>query len=260
MISEIYAHFHPDERPFVDKAWEWVAKAAEQHVMKRTDFLDPRQANILMTLANRVPDVHLRLDGGYPGAERKRAFIAPEYRFLDDEEMGIQVLSVTSEDAKFMELEHGDFMGAILGLGIKRDKIGDIQVIEHGCHYLVASEMSEYIHLHLQQVHRVHVQTEIVALDKLQLSRIHFEELSLTVASLRLDGIVGEVYRLSRAKALTPIKAGRCRVNWKVEEDPSKALRQGDIVSMQGCGRFKVLEVEGITKKGRIRVKVGKYA
>jgi RNA-binding protein YlmH len=259
MSSEIYAHFHPDERPFVDKAWEWVDRAAQHHDMKRTDFLDPRQAHILMTLVNREGDVHLRLDGGYEAAERKRAIVAPDYRPLEHEDMGIQVLSVTSDDSQIQSLDHGDYMGAILGLGIKREKIGDIHVLENGCHCLAAAEIISFLDIHLQQVHRVRVQTEILPADHLEVSHVQLEQMNLSVASLRMDGIVSDVYRLSRAKVMIPIKAGRCRVNWKVEEDPSAPLNQGDTISLQGFGRFKVIEVEGVTKKGRYRVKVGKY-
>ncbi|MCD1261631.1 RNA-binding protein [Paenibacillus athensensis] len=260
MQKDVYVHFHPDEHHFVDQAWEWVERAAEQHSVKRTDFLDPRQAFILTTLVNRHPDVQCRWEGGYPEAERKRALIAPDYRVLDDEDMGIVVLAVSSGDGKFLELEHGDYMGAILGLGMKRDKVGDIHVIEGGCHCLVTADAADYLHLNLSQVHRVHVRTELLPLAQLQTASVRLEELQLSVASMRLDGIVGDVFRLSRAKALLPIQAGRCRVNWKQEEDPSKPLKEGDLVSMQGFGRFKVLEVEGVTKKGRIRVKIGKYA
>ncbi|NEW05289.1 RNA-binding protein [Paenibacillus sp. SYP-B3998] len=259
MTKELYGHFHPDEHHFVDKAWEWVERAAMQHTLKLTDFLDPRQAFILTTLVNRHPDVHCRFEGGYPAAERKRAIIAPDYRSLDDEDMGISVLSVSSGDGKFLTLEHGDYMGAILGLGMKRDKVGDIHVIEGGCHFLVTEDAASYLHANLSQVHRVHVQTELLPLDKLELAQVQLDELGLSVASMRLDGIVSDVYRLSRAKILIPIQAGKCRVNWKQEEDPSKPLKAGDMVSLQGFGRFKVLEVEGISKKGRIRVKIGKY-
>jgi RNA-binding protein YlmH len=58
---------------------------------------------------------------------------------------------------------------------------------------------------------------------------------------------------------LTPIKSGKCRVNWKVEEDPSKPLKDGDMVSVQGLGRFKVLVIEGLSKKGRVRLTIGHY-
>ncbi|OPH47529.1 RNA-binding protein [Paenibacillus ferrarius] len=260
LSKELYGHFHPDEHHFVDKAWDWVERAAEQHAVKLTDFLDPRQAFILTSLVNRHPDVHCRLDGGYSAAERRRALIAPDYRLLDGEDMAMSVLSVASGDGKFLTLEHGDYMGAILGLGMKRDKVGDIHVIEGGCHCLVTQDAADYLHLNLSQVHKVHVQTELLPLDQLELAQVSLDELTLSVASMRMDGIVSDVFRLSRAKVLTPIQAGRCRVNWKLEEDPSKPLKEGDMVSMQGFGRFKVLEVEGVTKKGRIRVKIGKFA
>ncbi|CAM2826258.1 YlmH/Sll1252 family protein [Paenibacillus sediminis] len=259
MKLEIYDHFHPDEREFVDRAWEWVVNAGEYHEVKLTDFLDPRQTFILKTLANRHPDVTIRLDGGYEDAERKRALIAPDYRVLDDEDMGLAVLSITSSDQKFTELDHGDYMGAILGLGIKRTKIGDIHVLDDGCHAVVAQEISAFLDLNLRQVHRVSVLTDILSISELRTSNTALEPLDLTVASLRLDGIASDVYRLSRSKILLPIKAGRCRVNWKTEEDPSKHLKAGDIVSLQGFGRFKVLEIDGLTKRGRYRVKIGKF-
>lgn len=259
MNTDLYVHFHPDERKFVDRAWEWVLRSAERHEVRRTDFLDPRQAYILTTLVNRHPDAALRLDGGYANAERRRAILGPDYRPLDSEDAGIEVLAVTSPDPKFITLDHGDYMGAILGLGIKRDKIGDIHVLDHGCHCLVAEEIAPYIHSHLQQVHRVQVLTELLPVEQLQVRQANLEEMSLTAASMRMDGIAGDVFRLSRSKILLPIKAGRCKVNWKVEQDPSKPLQAGDMVSIQGFGRFKVLETDGLTKKGRFRVKIGKF-
>jgi RNA-binding protein YlmH len=260
MQKEFYAHFHPDEQPFVDKAWDWIERAGSQHVIKRTDFLDPRQAAIVQSLVNRHGDAAVRFDGGYPEAERCRAVIVPDYREPADEPIGIQVLSIESDDTRLDGLEHGDYLGSLLGLGIKRDRIGDIHVLPEGCHCLIAEEISDFIRLQLQQVHRVRVMTELLPLSKLRTAEVSFEEMNLTVASMRLDGIVSDVYRLSRAKVLSPIKAGRCRVNWKPEEDPSKPLQEGDVVSFQGFGRFKILDVEGITKKGRIRVRIGRYA
>jgi RNA-binding protein YlmH len=257
--KQLHVHFHPDEHHFVDKAWEWIVHASEHHAVKRTDFLDPRQASILTSLAQRTNNISLRFDGGYEAAERKRAIIAPDYYASELDDIGIEVLSVWAGDGKFLSLTHGDFMGSVLGLGMKRDKIGDIHVLEIGCHCLVAAEISSYLQLHLQQVHRIKVKTEVIPAEQLQTSGASLEEMSLSVASLRLDGIVSDAFRLSRAKALLPIKAGKCRVNWKVEEDPSKLLKDGDIISLQGLGRFKVLEVQGLSKKGRIRVQIGRF-
>lgn len=259
MKPTIYEHFHPDEKAFVDRAWEWVERSAQLHELKRTDFLDPRQAQIVTTLANRSGDVQLRLDGGYSGAERCRAIIGPEYRYLDDEPAGLSVLAVSSEGGTHLELDHGDYLGALLGLGIKRDRVGDIHVHEQHCHIIIADEIADYLNIHLRQVHRVNVLTEIIPLSELQAVVPELQEMSFTVASMRLDGIASDVHRISRTKIVDPIRAGRCRVNWKTEEDPSETLHEGDIVSIKGLGRFKVLEADGVTKKGRIRVKVGKF-
>ncbi|MCI3921052.1 YlmH/Sll1252 family protein [Paenibacillus sp. TRM 82003] len=259
MRSIPYEHYHPDEKPFVDKAAEWIEEAVRKQV-RRTDFLDPRQAAIVESLANREDDVVVRFDGGSPEAERCRAIVAPDFLDPAYEPMGISVLAITSEDDRIRELDHGDYLGAILGLGVKREKIGDIHVHEWGAHLLVADEMAPFFSTHLSQVGRLHVFTELISTDKLSTATQRLEEMFCTVASLRLDGVVSEATRLSRAKVLPPIQAGRCKVNWKVEEDPSRQVKEGDVISFQGFGRFKIVAVEGLSKKGRIRIKIGKFA
>ncbi|GKU78381.1 RNA-binding protein [Paenibacillus sp. L3-i20] len=259
MKSAIYEHFHPEEKSFVDRAMEWVGRSAQQHELKRTDFLDPRQAQILSMLASRNQDVHIRLDGGYVEAERRRALIAPDYRSLEDEHVAISVLAAIAPAGSHLELDHSDFLGALLGLGIKRDRIGDIHVHESFAHIIVTDEIADYLNIHLRQVHRLSVLTDILPLSELKPVQVKLEEMSLTVASMRLDGIASDVYRVSRSKIMDPIRAGRCRVNWKAEEDPSKQLKEDDVISFKGLGRFKVLEVDGVTKRGRIRVKIGKF-
>lgn len=259
MKPELYQHFHPDEKTFVDRVLEWLDRSARQHELKRTDFLDPRQSQIVRMLAGSNPDIALRLDGGYAEAERVRALIAPDYRDLDSESPGIAVLQVEAPGGADMDLDHGDFLGALLGLGIKRDRIGDIHVHERFAHVVAVEEMADYLNVHLRQVHRLNVLTDVLPIQALQPVPQRLEELSLTVASMRLDGVASDVYRISRSKIVDPIRAGRCRVNWKPEEDPSKQLREGDVVSFKGLGRFKVMEVDGVTKKGRLRAKIGKY-
>jgi RNA-binding protein YlmH len=256
---EIYEHFHPDEKSFVDRASEWVVRAAERHETKRTDFLDPRQAHILFTLANRHPDVQVMLNGGNANAERKKAIVAPDYKTLDDEDLGIVVLDIASDDRRIAELDHGDYLGALLGLGIKRDKIGDLHVTEEGCHALIAEEIGDFLIGHMKQAHRIDVNVSVRPLSALREVVSKIEEQVLSVASMRLDGVASDVFRLSRTKIVAPIKAGRCRVSWKPVEDPSHPLKAGDVVSMKGFGRFKVLEVEGVSKSGRIRVRIGKF-
>lgn len=259
MKETLFQHFHPDERAFAQKAADLIERAARRHQMRRTDFLDPRQAFIVESLVRRYPDMQICLSGGYAFAERKRALIAPDYMTLSADEAGVSLLEIVAPNGGAKDLDHGDYLGALTGLGIKREKIGDLHVGEQGCHCLVAEEMAVYIDTHLHQVHRIHVETAILPLDQLRVEAPRIQNMSFTVASLRLDGIIGDVWKLSRAKALLPIKAGRCRVNWKPEDDPSRLLKEGDTVSLKGYGRFVVRAVEGQSKKGRIRLSVDKY-
>jgi RNA-binding protein YlmH len=257
MNDSKYVHFRPEERPFVQKIEEWARNAAERHQSKRTDFLDPRQVMIVQSIVNRYSDVQAYFYGGYEGAERKVGWITPEYITPGLEESEVTAISIQG-DTRFLDVDHGDYMGAILGLGIKRDKIGDILVHGEGCHLLTVKEIRDYILTHLAQVHRLQVSTCEMALDKLLVPQKQLEEMTFTIASLRLDAVASDVYRMSRAKILGPISTGKIKVNWKVTMDPSTHLAQGDVVSFKGFGRFELLEVEGPTKKGRIRVKIGK--
>ena len=259
MDRAILTHFHPNERPFVEKLADIIARTDSLHELRRTEFLDPRQASIVESLVHRHSDLQLMLEGGHPDAERKRALIAPDYMTLTAEDAGLCVIAIHSADAKLAELDHGDYLGALLGLGVKRDVIGDLHVHPNGCHCVVAEELATFIDLHLKQVHRVGVSTSVLPIHELVPVIPTREEMSFTVASMRLDAIVGDVWRLSRAKALVPIKAGRCRVNWKTEENPSCLLQEGDTISLKGFGRFVIHRVDGETKKGRIRLTVAKF-
>lgn len=259
MDDAILRHFHPDERPFAVKTADWLDRIVQRHEVKRTDFLDPRQAHIVETLVRRRGDINALWHGGYEQAERKRAVLTPEYMTPDPDEAGIGLIAISSDDDRIADLDHGDYLGALLGLGLKRDKLGDLHVTREGCQCLIAEELLDFVSLHLHQVHRVHVSTSIVPLHELVPVVPKLETMQFTVASLRLDGIVADVWRLSRAKAVVPIKAGRCRVNWKTTEDPSCPLRAGDTVSLKGFGRFVVNAVEGETKKGRLRLNIAKY-
>lgn len=254
----IYQHFRPEEHPFIDRVTEWIDAVVHRHQRKRTDFLDPRGTYILSAIASGEPDVKWAMDGGDSSAERKRAVLVPHYDVLDKQDFGLTVLSITSADQQFSKLKHGDVMGALLGLGIKRDKLGDIYLHNDFCHCVVAEEIAPFIIMHLHQVHRMQVTTEEIALEQLQPTADEYAEMEFSVASLRLDGILSEAVRVSRAKILQPIKSGACKINWKVEQNPAAELGEGDVVSLKGFGRIRILAVEGPTKKGRMRVKAGK--
>ena len=260
MADNVYAHFHSEEHPFIDRLIERLERVSASHEPYWSDFLDPRQQYICQSLVNRQGNLFICFEGGHEQAERKRAWIAPDYMVHGPADIVIELLHLYSLDERLTDLRHGDYLGALLGLGIKREKVGDLYIFEDGCHILLAAEMASFVELHLRQAGRARLQIERLPLQNLRFHAVTFQEFYITVSSLRLDGIVSDVCKMSRSKALLPIKAGRCRVNWRVEESPATLLRDGDTISLQGWGRFRLLEVQGMTKKGNIRVKVGKFS
>lgn len=253
----LFEHFRPEEKPFIEKAIDWFEQVDRQHNYKRTDFLDPRQVYILRNLAAKFPQVTLSPFGGYPGAERCRVLIHQEYWQPEEEDFSLSAFRVTSPSPGFGQLKHKDFLGALTGIGLKRDKYGDILLHSDSTQLVVAEEIADYVRVHLNQVHRVSVHTESIPFDEINPTAEEWKELHLTVSSTRADVVVGDVFRLSRSKALIPIRAGHLKVNWMVVDSPSFQVKAGDMVSLRGYGRFKVMKEEGVTRKGNIRLEIG---
>ncbi len=252
----IYDHFGKEERPFVERALEMLTLVERKQAMRLTDFLDPRQVNIFQSLASQVQDVSVTAYGGYDGAERVRVILHPDYMSVEPDDFRLALLHIQA-DQRFHVLEHRDVMGAMLGAGMKREKFGDMLTDTEGCYAIVEEEVADFVCAQVTQIHRTSVQFQRVPWEAFSPPAPRFAEKTITVPSPRLDAIIGEVHNLSRAKALVPIRGGKVKVNWKVIEDPSHQLQAGDMVSMAGFGRFKVLEVPGQTRSGRLRMIVG---
>lgn len=252
----IFDHFRKEERPFVERALEMLTQVERKQAMRLTDFLDPRQMMIYQSLASQVMDVAVTANGGYDGAERVRVLLHPEYMEVEREDFRLVLLKIQA-DQRFHALEHRDVMGALLNAGLKREKFGDMVTNADGWYAIVAEEVADFVCTQVTKIHRTAVQFERVGWEGFTPPAPSFTEKTVTVPSPRVDAVIGEVYNLSRAKALVPIRAGRVKVNWKVVEDPSHPLQVGDMVSLAGYGRFKLLDVSGPTRSGRLRLNVG---
>ncbi len=252
----VFDHFRRDELPFVERALEMLTLVERKQSMRLTDFLDPRQLSILQSLTSQVHEVSVSANGGYEGAERVRAVLHPDYFVVEESDYGLTLLRIQA-DQRFLTLEHRDVMGALLNVGLKREKFGDMMVGPAGCFVVIASEVADFVCSQVTHIHRIPVQFEPVDWREFQPPQSRLVEKSVTVPSPRVDAVLGEVYNLSRAKALVPIRAGKLKVNWKVVDDPAHPLQEGDMISLAGFGRFRVMELAGPTRSGRLRMVVG---
>ncbi|MCY7770485.1 RNA-binding protein [Bacillus haynesii] len=252
-MSDIYQHFRKDEESFIDQALEWKRIVAEQYRMKLTDFLDPREQVILQSVIGQSDDVRLEFFGGFPEAERKRAVLFPEYAEPSAEDFQVQGWEVIYPQ-KFASIEHRELLGSLMGIGLKRQKFGDLIFSDGTWQFICSEEVADFVFTQLTQIGKVKVSLEKIPLSKLKVPEQDVEIRDDTVSSLRLDAICSAMSRQSRQKAQVLVKNGLVKVNWKVIEDPSYALAEGDMVSIRGFGRFRMKNIDGKTKKGKWRL------
>lgn len=256
--EHVMMHFRPEERPFVERMIDLAERVDDRQSPALTDFLDPRQQKIALSVVRRHADLVITLSGGFHGAERQRALIAPSYWAAEDSEFELAFLRV-SVPGDYVKLSHGDYLGALVGLGMKRGKLGDLSVDDEGCDLVVSRDMADFVRLHLNQVGRAAVHIEEIGQDLFKEVRREFQEKEFTVMSLRLDAVASDAFNLSRTKVVDPIKSGKLQLNWQTIENPATVVEEGDVISLRGHGRVRILEVGGQTKKGRTVIKVGKY-
>lgn len=154
-------------------------------------------------------------------------------------------------------LSHRDFLGALMSLGIKRDQIGDIAVSREGAVVFASQNVMTLIRSEIGKVGRIGVRSESGI--KIVLPRQEFNDISLTVASLRLDAVISGVCGLSRDKAASLIKSGGASVNGIETANSSANLEEGDVFSVKGYGKFVFSDLGSLTKKGKTHITIKKY-
>ena len=214
-----------------------------------TDFLNPVEASALFSVYKNK----IRAFGGYPDAERKIIGFGD----VCDEDFPVVALSVTCDTRFNKPPGHRDYLGALLGLGLVRDKIGDIRCGENGAVVYAVRDIAGYITANLERVGKAAVKiAESVVFPDLNNNET---TVKINVASLRLDAVVSSAFKIARNKAAALIESEKVLVNWQIAAKPSKTLNQGDILTVRGYGRVKIGTEAGRTKKDRMILEVVKY-
>jgi photosystem II S4 domain protein len=230
------------------KTWEVVL----------ADFLSPPELAESQQIFSRLTDVQLVAWGGYPQAERQRLAIARAEVPLDSSQVTVAAIDIAG-NFLFDTATHRDFLGAMLGTGIVRDKTGDIIVLgERGAQAIVVPELVEFLAMNLKQVRSVPVKIQQIELSELRIKEPKKKELTTVEASLRLDAIASAGFGMSRSKMVDLIEGGDVRVNWKEMSQSSTQVKTGDLIAIRGKGRLEVGEV-AVTKKERYRVQLTRY-
>ncbi len=247
-----------DDKLIVSKVLDAVQISERQYAEKSVGFLDPHQVRVASSeILGRIPsDINTEFFGGYDEAERCMFICYPEYIEPDYDSL-FAVLEITGRD--IAELSHRDYLGSLMGLGIKRENIGDILPFDDRCIVFARPEMARYITDNLTKIGRHGISIKTVSVSQISIPKKKTQFMRETVAALRLDCVVAAALNISRSKAADLIKAERVNLNFETAKSVSMAVAEGDLISVRSFGRFKLTEVCGITRKGRNSIIIEKY-
>lgn len=228
-----------------------------KHEIKATDFLTPNEVRMAVDVLNGINNIKYLVTGGYKEAERKIIVLFPDYleEYMIDIPLNVFEVKGTSQ---FEKLDHRDYLGAILGLGLKREKIGDIIVHENTCQIIVHSNLKDYILYNLIKVGNVSVKVKQLELSEITPPEIEYKQINGNVASLRLDSILSLGFKVSRTDAQSLISKELVSINWGKIKKASYEVVENDVISVKGKGRVIVDSIEGKTRSERIIVKLHK--
>lgn len=216
-----------------------------------TNFLDPAEQIEIQNVIRKVPHT---LVGGYIEAERKVLVIG----LAEEETKPYDFLKVIRIEAN-KNLSHRDILGSLLGLGIKREMIGDILINANLADIIVLKEISSYVLQNLNKIGKEKVKAYEHKLEELLQIENTKKEIKTTVASLRVDAIVSCGIGVSREISSKLIQTQKVKLNHKLLENASKKISEGDILSIRGYGRLELVSILGETRKDRIRIILKRY-
>ncbi|MCC8137332.1 MAG: YlmH/Sll1252 family protein [Clostridiales bacterium] len=224
-----------------------------------TDFLNLNEQNIVFETIQKFSFVKGETFGGYEGAERRMAALIPPDMPPEKISWPVCCIRIAPRSLKFAEkLTHRDFLGALMHLGFERSVLGDIAVTDTEAYLFCISRFSELICTELTQVRRTQVVCTLCEMEGFEYTP-PTEKLRGSIASVRLDAVMALGFGASRSSLLSLIEGGSVYVNGKLVTSNAYTLKEGDIVSARGLGRFRYIGAGGQTRKGRIFVEAERF-
>ncbi|MBQ7536397.1 MAG: YlmH family RNA-binding protein [Stomatobaculum sp.] len=227
----------------------------QKNIETHSLFLNAEEQTVLRTMHLSAGTGKVVSAGGFDDAERRIVCFLPDY--IDEVPENIfAYLRIAPVSAKFADdLSHRDFLGALMSLGIRREMVGDISIADNTAHVVVLRPVAGTILENLTSVRHTSVLVSEERPEDLKLS-VRTEERSVNTASFRIDAMIAAVYHVSRSTAAELLRGGRVFLNSAVQENGAVLMKPGDILTVRGKGRFRLLPDPHPTKKGRMYSKI----
>ena len=236
-----------EERVLLSRVLDKLELSQNRGIPAHTPFLSPGERASVTDLLSAWGHSRHVFFGGYPDAERTVCLFLPDWQeeedAIADPEGPLAALEATFPNGA--ELSHRDILGSLMGLGITREKLGDILVEGNRCQVLAAG--------------RWKAKLREIFLSELTPKPPQVKTIRDTVAAPRLDAVLASGFSTSRSKAAQLVSAGRVSVNHRECMKSDRTVEQGDVLSCRGLGKCVVKEVLGQSKKGRIMLVLERY-
>ena len=250
-----------EDRLVLAKILDRAEQAGNRNIPAATDFLSPAQlaqAGEALRLAG-FPETGYAALGGYETAERRLLLFLPDWLEAEDAESQSPIRCLRAAFRAEYKLTHRDFLGSLMGMGIVREKVGDILVGPDSADLIVLDTVADFLLRSWDSAGRARLAVSAIEPDNLHIPAVSCKEARDTVSSLRLDAVASAGFRMARGRAAALIESGKVQVNWRECTKPDKLLSAGDTVSARGFGKFELKEVGGVTKKGRTSIVLWVY-
>ncbi|BAV03089.1 RNA-binding protein [Lactococcus formosensis] len=251
--ENIYQHFHPDEKQIIDRVLDWMDRVENNYSVVTTYFLNPREVEILESLANKR-ELQIFSTQDISQTELTKIIIAPEFYQLDESDFDLALLEI-SYAKKFYQLKHSQILGSFLGqTGIRRSEIGDIVLNEGRAQVFVSKHLLEIFQNNIEKIGPAPVKFVEKTLEELIKTEDNSVIKVILVSSLRIDKIIASTFEISRNLAVNMLQLRKVKLNYLEIEKKDFPVEQGDLISVRGLGRIKVLKILGETKKGKQKI------
>ncbi len=194
--------------------------------------------------------------GGYEMAERKRLLFAHS---IAKKDFQIAILQIQPQHPKYaVSMNHRDFLGSILNLGLKRETIGDILIEGQSAYVFCQMDMATFICENLS-----FVKNNVVTLGLLANLTKNIEpkltEETGSVSSLRIDCVIALAFHLSRKQAQELINRELVFIDSRLIKHTSILLKEGQTISVRGKGKCIFSHIVSTTKKGNLWICLKRY-
>jgi len=244
-----------------DRLDDLASQAEKRGWLTHTGFLTPAEQQTAAAWLKKRKVVH-HFTGGFSGAERQVCLLLPTGSdpAVDAVDLA-DILAALRIDvpAGSPPLGHRDYLGSLLGLGLRRDQLGDILVGDCGASVLALQNAAAIIRSQLERVGAQPVRVSDMDLAAIEIPDRPVTLVRMTAASLRLDRIAADGFGVSRTRMAELIRTGIVSVNWQEEKRPDREVPIGSVISVRGLGRIRLQADEGLSRKGRHRLLIERY-